>query len=201
MSTDLSILPEKDILNKVAGGDEKAYGKLYGIYYPLISKVVLKFVKSPDLTNDLTQEIFIKIWDIRKELVNIDSFKSYLIVTASNHVLNFLKRASREAAAKGEILKHYKEYEESIEDRLITQEYWQFIDNVLNSLPPQTREVFRICREENKSYDEVASILGITRNTVKKHIVRANKEFRDALEKNSDIHLKLLILLFWEHFS
>jgi RNA polymerase sigma-70 factor (ECF subfamily) len=201
MSSDLSILAEKDLLLEVAGGDQKAFGKIYGIYHPLISKVVLKFVKSPDLTNDLTQEIFIKIWDIRKELVHINSFKAYLIITASNHVLNFLKRASREAIAKGEILKHYRQYEESIEDKLASQEYLQFIDNVLNSLPPQTREVFRICREENKSYDEVASVLGITRNTVKKHIVRANKEFRDALEKNSDIHLKLLILLFLERFG
>jgi len=192
---------ENALLMQIAEGDKKAFDKLYEFYHSLIRKVVIKFVKSPDLTDDLTQEIFIKIWDIRSELPNIGSFKSYLIVTASNHVLNFLKKASREDVAKGEILRHYIQSEESTEDKIITQEYWKFINNVLDSLPAQTREVFRICREENKSYDEVASILGITRNTVKKHIVRANKEFKAALEKNSDIHLKLLILLFLEHFK
>jgi len=192
---------ENALLMQIAEGDKKAFDKLYEFYHSLIRKVVIKFVKSHDLADDLTQEIFIKIWDIRHELPNIGSFKSYLIVTASNHVLNFLKKASREDVAKGEIIRYYKQSEESTEDKIITQEYWKFINDVLDSLPAQTREVFRICREENKSYDEVASILGITRNTVKKHIVRANKEFKAALEKNSDIHLKLLILLFLEHFK
>lgn len=179
----------------MADGDEKAFGDLYNGYHTILYRFVLKFVKSPDLAEDLTQEVFINIWELRSGLTKIDSFRAYLFTAGRNHTLNFLKKASKENAAKGEILRHYNQLQENTEDKLLSEEYRKFIADVLNSLPPQTREIFRLCREQYKSYDEVAAILGISRNAVKKHMVRSHKTFKDLLGDKPVIPMGVLLIL------
>jgi hypothetical protein len=61
---------------------------------------------------------------------------------------------------------------------MISREYEQWLHNVLESMSPQMRAVFKLCREENKSYDEVADLLQITKNTVKKHMVRSMRAIK-----------------------
>jgi RNA polymerase sigma-70 factor (family 1) len=177
---------EKTLLLHVAKGDEKAFEKLYTTHIDFIYRFILKFVKSPELAEDLTQETFIKIWESEVQLADVRSFKDYLFIAARNNAFNFLKRASRENIAKGEILRHYQQpvAEESL-DRLVSKNYMEFIQEVLDSLPAQTRQIFLLCREQNKSYDEVATLMGISRNTVKKHMVRSNKTFTNLLGRSN----------------
>lgn len=190
-----SLHNEANLLRQMARGDDKSFNSIYKAYQGTIYLFVLKFVKSPDLAEDLTQEIFIRIWERREEIVKIESFAAWLFIVSRNHTLNFLKKASKENSAKAEMLRYYKPVQKNAEDQLISTEYNQFISVVLSNLPPQTREVFRLCREENKSYDEVAALLGISRHAVKKHIVRSNKKFKDLLGNNPDISLTLFLLL------
>ncbi len=96
----------------------------------------------------------------------------------------------------GEIARHYSLNQTPADGKLLSQDYLNYIRQVLSSLPPQTREVFRLCREQNQSYDEVAGILGISRNAVKKHIVRSNKVFKRSIQDELDISVMFLLLLF-----
>jgi len=186
---------EKMLLQHMADGDEKAFVQLYTNHRDFLYRFILKFVKSPELAEDLTQETFIRIWEHRSDLVKLDSFKAYVFTIGRNHTLNFLKKATKENAAKGEILRHYQPDQSTSEDKLVSDEYKKFIQDVLNSMPPQTREVFRLCREQSKSYDEVAAILGISRSAVKKHMVRSHKTFKDMLSPGTPVAV-LLALLF-----
>jgi RNA polymerase sigma-70 factor (family 1) len=195
----LALIPlhnEKTLLKQMAEGDEISFGHIYKAYHNFLYRFILKFVKSPDLAEDLTQEIFIRIWELRKEMKKVDSFQAYLFITARNHTLNFLKKVSKENIAKAEIMRHYKPVQRMADDELLSAEYRQFIQNVLDSLPAQTREVFRLSREQYKSYDEVAALLGISRHAVKKHMVRSHKKFKDLLGDETDISLSLALLLF-----
>lgn len=187
---------EKLLLQKIAEGDEDSFAQIYGAYHESLSLFVLKFVKSKELSNDIIQEVFIRIWEHRSELPEIDSFKAYLFTIARNLTLNFLKKASRQNAVIAEIARNYKPVACIGEDRLLSNQYKQFIEEVLQSLPPQTRTVFRLCREEEKSYDEVAACLGISRNAVKKHIVRSHKFFKEQLLDHPDLQFGILFLLF-----
>jgi RNA polymerase sigma-70 factor (family 1) len=186
---------EKALLQKMAEGDEKAFEEIYKQYRDHLYNFTLKFVKSPELADDLTQEVFIRVWEHHRNMIKIESFRGYLFSMCRNHTLNFLNKASRENAAKGEMLRHYKKDQPSADDKLLSEEYRQFIKNTLDSLSPQTREIFRLCREEHRSYDEVAALLGISRNAVKKHMVRSHKTFKDRLGNDTDIPISILLLL------
>lgn len=187
---------EQLLLQKIAESDEASFAEIYEVYSDPLNQFVLKYVKSKELSNDIIQEVFIRIWEHRSELPEIDSFKAYLFTIARNLTLNFLKKASRQNAVIAEIARNYKPVACIGEDRLLSNQYKQFIEEVLQSLPPQTRTVFRLCREEEKSYDEVAACLGISRNAVKKHIVRSHKFFKEQLLDHPDLQFGILFLLF-----
>lgn len=178
-------------------GDSSSFEQIYEKYNDPLYHFTLKFVKSPELADDLTQEVFIHIWELRDQMPKVDNLRAYLFTMCRNHALNFLKKASKENVAMGEMLRHYHPDQKNSDDKLVSEDYRLFIKNVLNSLPAQTREIFRLCREEYKSYDEVAALLGISRSAVKKHMVRTHKAFKDRLGDETGLPLGVLLFLFF----
>lgn len=191
---DSSLPSETDLIHKLSQGDEQSFTKLYDHYYDRVNHFVFKFVKSPQLSEDITQEVFIKIWEGRSSIHEKESFKAWLFVVARNHTLNMLKKISNESAGVGEILKNYQYQHSPIEEGMLENEYFQKVRDVLNSLPFRTREIFKLCREEGKSYDEVSEILGISRNAVKKHIVRSHKVFKENFKDKFQMVMGLFIV-------
>lgn len=183
------------MLQRLCDGDERAFTQLYNAYKDELTLFIVRFVKIPQIAEDISQEVFINIWQNHARLQEVDSFKSYLFIAARNHTLNILKRIAREDSAKAEVIRHIQSIRVNNKmDDLISSEYQVYLKNVLDSLPLQTQQVFQLCRTEQKAYEEVAALLGISRNTVKKHMVRSMKAFRHALENGLGIPLPLIII-------
>ena len=72
---------ERELLAKVARGDQRAFNELFEAYYSTLGEYVLKTTKSISLTEEIVQDAFIKIWMKRETLTQISNFKNYLIVT------------------------------------------------------------------------------------------------------------------------
>lgn len=188
-------LNENELIQKISQDDSIAFEALYNHYRMDIYRFIYKFIKSPELSDDLCQEIFIRIWESRNNLVVIKSFKPYLYTITKNHTLNFLKRASVDSKAMGVIYSTFSEKRNEMEDNLITNEYLNHLRNILNTLPPQSREVFKLCRQQGHSYDEVAQMLGISRSCVKKHMVRSMRTLKLSVVKEFGISLSLFLIL------
>ncbi len=186
---------ENELIQKISQDDSIAFEALYNHYRSDIYRFIYKFIKSPELSDDLCQEIFIRIWESRNGLVVIKSFKPYLYTITKNHTLNFLKRASVDSKAMGVIYSTFSEKRNEMEDNLITNEYLNHLRNILNTLPPQSREVFKLCRQQGHSYDEVAQMLGISRSCVKKHMVRSMRTLKLSVVKEFGISLSLFLIL------
>ncbi|SDT35250.1 RNA polymerase sigma-70 factor, ECF subfamily [Mucilaginibacter mallensis] len=186
---------ENELIQKISEDDSIAFEALYNHYRMDIYRFIYKFIKAPELSDDLCQEIFIRIWENRHSLVVIKSFKPYLYTITKNHTLNFLKRASVDSKAMGIIYSSISEKRNEMEDNLITNEYLNYLRNILNTLPPQSREVFKLCRQQGHSYDEVAKLLGISRSCVKKHMVRSMRTLKLSVVKEFGISLSLFFIL------
>lgn len=183
---------EMELLQQAAAGDTNAFARLYNHYRSLVYRFIYKYLKSPQLTDDLTQEIFIKVWENKAALTDRQAFKSYLFTISRNHTFNFLKRAAIDTNAKSIILNSYTPTD-SPEADLQTKDYMEYLQNILATLTPQSREVFRLCRQEYKSYDEAAEILGISRSAVKKHMIKSMKTLGDAVKRDLGIPLGVLL--------
>lgn len=191
---------EKELLQQLIAGDETGFVGLYEIYNRSIYTFILKYVSSIPLAEDLTQEVFIKIWENRINLIGVQSFKAYLFITARNHTLNSLKVVFRSEAAIGEVIAGFVNLRNSTEEDLLHKDYLIFLKNTLDDLPARSREIFKLCREEEKTYDEVAKSLNISRNAVKNHMVHSMKVLSSSIKKEFGISLSLIIAILF-HFK
>jgi len=186
-------IDEHILLNGLSLGDKCAFGEIYRQYHSEIYKYVFKFVKSSDCTEDLCQEIFLKVWEKREKLSDIRSFRAYLFTVSKNHILDFLRHASVEQSAREEILYASRELKSQVEDSIQSEEYDRYLQTVLDQMSPRNQEVFKLCREMDQTYDEAAEMLGISRHAIKKHMVKAMKLLKCSAQKNFGLSFNSLL--------
>lgn len=191
----MAFIDEKYILRRVSEGDENAFSTLFNHYRPILFRYVLPILKSDDLASDTCQEIFIKIWEDRENLSEINSFQPYLLTVGKNHSLNVLKKMLSEQRTLASFVANYNEANHGLEETLQFEEYNRFITKTLQTLSPQSRQVFQLCRQKGLSYDEAADILGISRNVIKKHMVKAMRVLRLAVVRDLGIAFSTLLVM------
>ncbi|WP_159467415.1 RNA polymerase sigma factor [Dyadobacter sp. 3J3] len=178
---------ESSILKQISEGDEKAFSEIYARFKPDLYRLVYKILKSSDLTNDTCQEVFIKIWEDRQNLTEVHSFRNYLLVAGKNHSLNVLKKVASEEKRLSGFIQNYSDAHNGIEDKVQSDEYQSFLQNILSTLTPQSKKVFQLCRQQGLSYDEAAENMGVSKSLIKKHMVRSMKIMRLAVERDLGI--------------
>jgi len=185
---------DQDLLPFIRKGDEDAYGELYTRYYQPLYRSLRKYLRSDELSEDVAQNVFLKFWEQRAEPVIIREPSSWLFTMAKRQAFDLLRRASVEEAALSVILANYPSISES-EPQILAKDYLNFIERILAQMPDLTAEVFRLCRQQHKSYEEAATLLGISRSTVKKHMIRSMSVLKDAAESELGISLAILLAL------
>lgn len=185
---------EAVLLKKLQQGDAAAYITLYNQYYPSLYTYILHFVNIPAFAEDALQEVFIKIWEIRERINPELSFSGYLYRITRNQVFKSLKKITADETLRLQVMQELQRQTNDADTSLIWKEYEALLLEAIRQLPPQRQKVFRLCREESKSYEEVAIELGISRNTVKEHMVMAMKSIRFYFYTNADGLLPLFLL-------
>lgn len=175
---------EKELLNRVASGDEKAFEELYGLYSHRIFGNLLKLVRSEDTAQELLQQVFIRIWEKRASIDADRSFRSYLFRIAENCVYDFFREASRHKRLQERLIEAVAGEYSYIEETLLQKESSELLQKALETLPAQRRKVFELCKLNGKSYKEVSELLDISTSTISDHIVKATKALADFYRKN-----------------
>lgn len=186
---------DEHLIDLLRQGNVKAFETVYDQYHAALYRTALKFVKSDELAREVVQEVFIKIWENRAQIRKGYSFAGFLFTATRNHIFNLLKKASREAALKQEILAYAELADHKTENHLAFREYTRAADEAIEHLPPQRKRIFKMCRQEGKSYEEVALSLGISKSTVRDHMVKALKSIRQYLCEHTDLSVSFAYLL------
>ena len=190
----MDALEETVLLKDLALGDCKAFDEVYRHYHGEISRYIYKFVKSAEHTEDLCQEIFLKVWEKRETLPNLQSFRAYLFTVSKNRVLDFLRHAATERSVQEEVIRASLQHASHVEEALQSEEYQHHLQKILRQLSPRDQEVFRLCREMEHSYDEAAEVLGVSRNAIKKHMVKAIKFIKYSAHKSFGLSFNSLVI-------
>lgn len=147
----------------------------------------------PDLAEDLVHDVFLKVWEIRDRINPQLPFTGYLYRIARNHAFKTLKKIANDETLQEQLLQHL--HAPGPEQLVREKEYDRLFREALGRLGPQRLNVFRLCRQEGKSYDEAAAILGISRNAVKKHMVLSMRFIHDYIYRHGDLLLTACLLL------
>ena len=183
---------ERELLHRLTGGDETAFRTLYDHYRNDVYAFAIGITRSLPLAEEIVQDTFIRLWQNREKLPDIQKFDSWLFTIARNLCYTALRKLALDRKVTGI---HERQAEQSVataEDIIITRENQELVQAAINQLPEQQRRVYLLSREAGMTYDEIAAELSISRNTVKEHLRRAVAAIRTYLEMRLAITIVLL---------
>ena len=194
----LSAYEEKLLLKEVSGGNEKAFRTFYDAYFNHLSAYIFKLCKSETATEEIVQDIFLKIWVNRASLAHMDIPEAYIFSMARNKTLDYLRRLSKETNLINVLQQHLSSSRNDVEDKLNAEELRLLIEEALEQLSTQKRKIFQLSRNEGLSHDEIAEVMHLSKSTVKNHLSETLQHVREHLRHhpNSEAFLLLLILFF-----
>lgn len=175
-------------------GDEPAFVELYNRYKLRILGNLIKLLRSEDLALELSQDLFLKIWDTRKQLDPEKSFRSYIFRISENMVMDFFRRAARNKKLQAQMMVAQSELYSHIEENIIQAQESKRFEQAIALLPPQRKQVFTLCKLEGKSYQEVSELLGISTSTVSDHLLKATRFLKAKMNTSSPLAISAFAL-------
>lgn len=180
-------MEEKELILLLKQSSKDAFTTLYKRYWKQVYNFSRLYLISVDAAEEVVQEVFIKVWETREFLRADDHFKGLLFIITRNLIFNRHRKSLNEDFYKVTVLAALEE-PYNVEEEIDTHNLQEYIDRLIDELPPRRREIFNLSRKEQKSYKEIALLLNISEKTVENQISEALK----YLKKN--ITLLLLFI-------
>ncbi len=154
--------------------DQAAYKELFTSLYSPLLLFAKSIVKSKQAAEEIVSDVFIKIWERRRELEKIDNLKVYLYVSTRNTAINYLSRDKHGITnALDEVHAEFTSIDFDPEQLLITAEMLALIRLAIDQLPPKCKIIFKLVKEDGLKYREVAEILNLSIKTVENQLAIA----------------------------
>lgn len=172
---------DRFLLIQLAEGNPWALESLMRRYESRIYHFVLKLLRSAELAEEITQDIFIKLWESRAELENIDSLSAWLYTVSRNRSFNALK----ELAARNLREEKYAmmaDGEVDGEQEIVYRNLQQVMAGFVDTLPPKRKEIFRLKTEQGLTTEEISQQLNISPHTVKNQLSQSYLTLRRLME-------------------
>ena len=175
----------KDIIESIVGGDELSFRTFFDYYWDTIYSVAFTFTKSESLSEEIVQEVFVKVWLKREQLALVTDMDAWLFIIARNHILNVLQKKVKEEAFLKNLEGYFSIINGSPEDLLFKKEAEALVNSAVTQLPKQQQLIYTLSRIAGLSQEEIAAKLNISKNTVKSHMNKALNAIRIHIESNS----------------
>jgi len=186
---------DNNLIQSLQKGNVAAFDSLFEVYSPKLYGFALKYFKNEGDSEELVQEVFVKVWENRQKLKSELSFKSYLFTIALNQIRKHFNK-------KAISLRYIQSLQQDPEFENIQPIYdcnyesiLQQINLIIEQMPPRRREIFLKSKLEGKSSKEIATELNISAGTVDNHVSEALRFIRSRLT-NKNLALLLFAVLF-----
>lgn len=181
---------EKEIINRLKIGDERAYHYLFETHYVLLCKLATEFLKDDFLAETIVGNVIVHLWEKRDSLDVSISLRAYLVRAVRNSCLNYLdqryvKKEMRFTTSNESVQREYHSFTDDTYPLgiLLEKELEYEIAQAIERLPDECRRVFQLSRLENMKNKDIAEKLNISINTVKYHLKNALSRLSTDLGK------------------
>jgi len=176
-----------ELLTMLKNGDQTAFSEIHDLYRKKIFLYAQSLCKFPDVSEEIVQEVFIKIWQKREQINTELNFGAYIKKITLNHVLNHLKKVAREKEMQEELFVYMQTIRSSTDENLLEKELLKSYNEAIAQLPPQKKLIYNMSRNQDLNHDEIAAKLNISKNTVKNHMVEATRFIRKYVTRNGSV--------------
>ncbi len=157
----------------------KWFKNLFDSYYDSIRNYAYFKVGDAAIADDIVQEAFIKVWNMRDE-IRSETVKAFLYKIAGNLALNQLKH--NQVVYNFENSYQQDVYSDHADAQIISDEFNQYLQRVIASIPDNSREVFLMNRMEGLTYEEIAARLDLSVKAIEKRMSEALKIVRSKID-------------------
>jgi len=171
--------------------DHNRFVQLFEQYKKRIYGYLLAITHSSYAAEEITQEIFIKLWMRRDSLAGIENLDGYIFTIARNKAINHFKKATLDRRLIYAMQQQMNAGANITEEQAMEADCRRSLQNGVALLSPQRRIVYQLSRNQGLDFQEIAAQLQLSRSTVKNHLVEALKFLRKYL----NYRYTLLIIL------
>lgn len=172
---------DSEITGRIRQGDLKVFESLFRSSFASLVRYARVLIKDQDTAEEIVQDLFVKIWQERKNLAVTSSLNGYLFRSVHNRCIHHIEHLKVRDKYSEEISKLQPELMESPADQLQYAELQNKIARIIEKLPERCGRIFLMNRFEGLKYSEIAEKLSVSVKTVEANMGRALKEFRKEL--------------------
>ncbi len=165
-------MPENENIKRLltaisVNNDQAAYRELFILLHARLQQFAYSILKSGEEAEELVSDVFIRIWQKREQLENINSPLLYFYTTTKNLALNQLSKQKRQVnLSPEEWLVQVNSLYFDPEQLMLTEEMFRQVKKAVNDLPPRCRLIFKLVKEDGLRYKEVAELLQLSVKTI-----------------------------------
>lgn len=163
----------------MAEGGKDAFRYFFEKYYIEICDLVNFYIRDPEMSEEIAQDIFVQFWEKREAIKIITSVKLYLLKTAKNKALNYIRNKKNKLKIHEVLINTGTDIIEYPENNMDIEYIRELLKKAEDSLPPRCRKIFILAKKNELSYKEIAEELEISVKTVENQISKALKKLKD----------------------
>ena len=172
---------ERESIIGLKNNNFSAFDYLYNLYKERLYGFAVGYLKSDEEAKGLVQNVFLKVWENRNELIETKSFNAYLFTIAKNTILNHFRKRASEQLYVEHLKKNYNLFHNRTAEDVEFADLEEQVNKIVELLPQRRKEIYHMSRSEGFSNEEIASKLNISRKTVENQITLAVKTLREKL--------------------
>ena len=186
---------ERLLFSRMSTGDLQAFAEIFYHYSQRIYGFILNKTKSEHLAEEIVQEVFIKLWNKREELADIENYGAYILTMATNKTYDFLRKMASEERLKQQVWSSIQTYSNLTEETLDLNASQALLREAIEQLPPQRKKVFLLSRQEGLSHFEISERLDLSPKTVNNHLVEALRFIKNYIQQKPGTSFTLVMIL------
>jgi RNA polymerase sigma-70 factor (family 1) len=181
MTSDYGARSDQELADLLKTGDKNAFSEIYSRYKFIMHNHAWNKLRNTQETQDMVQEVFSMLW-AKRETVNIGlNLSGFLYTCIHNQFLNMVVHKKVRTKYIDSIAQ-YSDHAPAFTDHLVRENLLkQIIEKEISQLPPRMKEVFELSRKQHLTHKQIAEIMGISEETVKKQMTYALKILRNKL--------------------
>ena len=185
------------LLQSLTEGSFPAFEKLYNLYSGKLYNFMMRISSGNQyMAEEVVQQTFIRVWEVRERIDPTENFISYLCTIARNMSMNMYQHQTGEYIYTEYLLKSSSDRDQQTEESTDLRFLNDYIDSLAEELPPSRKKIFLLSKRQGYTNKEIAGMLGISESTVATQLSLAVKFMREQFIK----HYDKLILILWAFF-
>lgn len=162
--------------------NQKAYGELFARFAPSLINFARSILHNTEEAEEIVSDVFIRIWERRKTLDQIQNLKLYLFVSTRNYAVNRLRSKERRLAVQMDKLSvDLQSFSEDPHERAVLSEIQKALYHAVNELPGRCKLIFKLVKEDGLQQKEVAELLHLSPKTVENQLAIAIRKLAASI--------------------